>query len=69
MASKALRIRTMTMPYIPPHKPIPDGATKEERRKMYEEYKALLIRSNPHLMNPDGTFKSFWQSIKYSFKR
>ena len=49
--------------------PIPDGATEQDRLDMFNEYKRRLAKANPHLMNPDGTQKSLWQSIKRLFNK
>ena len=51
----------MAIAIIPKMKPIPKGATKEDRERMFEEYKAELISLNPGNFNPDGTTKSFFQ--------
>lgn len=55
-------------PIIPPLKPIPAGATKEDRHQMFEDYKKELARLNPHLMNADGTRKTFMQRIRHLFR-
>lgn len=52
---------------LPQMRPIPDGATRDDRVRMYEEYRLNMARLNPHLMNPDGTNKSFWQRFKCIF--
>ena len=46
---------------IPPKKPVPFDATKAERERMFEEYKAEVARLNPHLYNADGSAKTFCQ--------
>ncbi len=54
--------------YFPPRVPIPEGATEEDRRRMFNEYKAELVRLNPGHFNADGTQKTLWQAIKYLFR-
>ena len=57
----------MAFVYIPEIKKVPEGATKEERIKMFNEYKEDLIRCNPNSFNEDGTVRTFWQVLKYTF--
>jgi len=57
----------MARVYTPPLKPIPDGATKEDRQRMFDEHKADLIRLNPNHFNADGTQKTMWQWLKRLF--
>jgi len=42
---------------LPSMKPVPDDASSETRRQMYEEYEALLRLSNPSHFNSDGTVR------------
>lgn len=48
---------------LPKMRPVPEGATDEDRRRMYNEYKAELIKLNPNSFNDDGTVKTVWQRI------
>ena len=57
----------MAFVYIPEIKKVPEGATKEERIKMFNEYKEDLIRCNPNSFNEDGTVRTFWKVLKYTF--
>jgi hypothetical protein len=57
----------MARSYFPPLKPIPEGATKEERIAMFNEYKKEAISMNPNAFNKDGTVKTTWQMIKGLF--
>jgi len=57
----------MAFVYIPEIKKVPEGATKEERIKMFNEYKEDLIRCNPNFFNEDGTVRTFWKVLKYTF--
>lgn len=59
----------MARAIIPPMKPIPAGATKEDRERLFLEHRAELVALNPHMFNPDGSVKSFWQSLKKLFKK
>lgn len=43
---------------IPKMKEIPEGATKADRIRMYDEYMAELRRLNPKHYNADGSLKS-----------
>lgn len=43
---------------IPPMKKIPEGATLEDRERMYDEHIAELKRLNPKRYNADGSLKS-----------
>lgn len=45
---------------IPPMKPIPEGATREDRVRMYDEHVAELRRLNPQHFNADGSLKPMW---------
>jgi hypothetical protein len=47
--------------YLPPMKPIPEGATKEDRARMHEDYKKEFRRLNPGHYNKDGNVKKWWQ--------
>jgi hypothetical protein len=47
--------------YTPDVVPVPEGATKEDRLRMYEEYRKELFRLNPHLCNPDGSRRTIFQ--------
>ena len=58
----------MATVYIPKMKPVPDGASDEDRQRMFDEYKADLARLNPGLFNADGTQKTLWQRLKGLFK-
>jgi len=49
--------------HIPLMKPVPENATVEDRRKMFEEHKAKLIKLNPSCFNTDGTVKTIWQRL------
>lgn len=53
---------------IPPLKRVPDGATQTYRAKMYDDYKADLMRMNPGAFNHDGSVKTAWQKIKELFE-
>lgn len=55
----------MSIAIIPKMKKIPEGATKEDRQRMFQEYRAELIKYNPSHFNPDGSVKSFWQLIRF----
>lgn len=57
----------MSSVYLPPLKPIPDGTTKQDRIRMFEESKQELIRLNPTRFNPDGTVKTLWQNLIHLF--
>jgi hypothetical protein len=46
---------------IPPLKKIPNDATAEQRKKIFEKYCFELRSLNPHLLNFDESRKSFWQ--------
>jgi len=47
----------MRRAFLPPRKPIPEGATEEDRKRMFQEYREELRRLNPHMHNPDGSLK------------
>jgi len=47
--------------YLPPLELIPEGATTAERQKMFDEYKAKMIKMNPGRFNDDGTLKTAWE--------
>lgn len=47
--------------YLPPIEKVPEGATMEQRTKMFEDYKKNMQAFNPAHFNEDGTMKSFWQ--------
>lgn len=53
----------MARVYIPNMRKIAEGATNEEREKMFEEYKKELIKLNPSKFNSDGSVKTLWQSF------
>jgi len=57
----------MSYLHIPTLKPIPEGATEEDRLRMFEEYKSELIKFNPRHFNADGTVKTLWQSFMNLF--
>ena len=57
----------MTYIYLPKVKEVPEGATIEERKRMFEEYKQELIKYNPNSFNADGSVKTFWQVLKSTF--
>jgi len=59
----------MARAIIPLMTPVPDGATKADRERMFEEWKAELGELNPHLFNPNGSQKTFWQYLTRIFKR
>jgi hypothetical protein len=48
---------------IPQFKPIPPGATLEERTRLYEEWCDELRRRNPIYYNADGSQKKWWQML------
>ena len=52
---------------LPPMRPIPEGATKEDRHRMFDEYKAELIKLNPSHFNADGSQKTVMQWLKGLF--
>ena len=54
----------MASAYIPKMIPVPKGATKEEREKLYKDYVELLRFSNPNSFNSNGTLKSIGQRLK-----
>ncbi len=58
----------MRRAYMPPMKPIPEGATKEDRKKLYDEYMQELRELNPHCFNEDGSVKSAWQTFMDSIE-
>lgn len=43
---------------IPEMPPVPEGATPADRRKMFDEYMADLIKFNPAYLNDDGSSRS-----------
>ena len=45
--------------YLPKLKKVPEGATKEERLRMFEECKKELVSCNPNYFNENGTQKTF----------
>jgi len=47
--------------------PVPENATKEDRQRMFDEYKTKMIKMNPGRFNADGSIKSFWQWLKEIF--
>jgi len=49
-------------------KPIPEGATLEDRERLFKEYRIELARLNPHMYNPDGSMKTTLQWLKGMFK-
>lgn len=49
---------------IPSLKRVPEGATKETRIQMFEDYKSELMRMNPGRFNNDGSIRTIWQAIK-----
>jgi hypothetical protein len=48
---------------------VPEGASREVRDRMYEEYKAELMALNPGHFNSDGSLKGPWQMFKDLFRR
>lgn len=48
------------MTYFPPMKPIPPGATRETRERMYWEYVDLLVACNSRWFLPPGVKKRWW---------
>lgn len=58
----------MAIVFLPELKPVPTGATLEDREKLLQEYKDELARLNPHLVHPDGTTRSLWQCLRYLFR-
>lgn len=52
---------------IPKLKPIPEGATREDRERMYQEHIAEIKRRNPRHFNADGTRRSVWDIIEGLF--
>jgi hypothetical protein len=42
---------------IPKLKPIPDGATRDDRERLHKDYVAELVRLNPGHLHADGTLK------------
>ena len=52
---------------IPPLKPIPEGATEQDRRNLFNEHVAELRRLNPGRFNPDGSVITLWQALKGLF--
>lgn len=57
----------MAILIVPPFHNIPPDATREDRERMFEEWKAELARSNPHLYHPDGSQRSLWSCLRYLF--
>lgn len=56
--------------FIPvPYKPIPPGATKEERQELYRDHMRRLALANPHLYHEDGRERGFWGGLRYLFRR
>jgi hypothetical protein len=49
--------------FIPPMKPVPLGASDEDRRRMYEEYCDELRRLNPFYYHSDGSLRRWWQLL------
>lgn len=45
----------------PPFKPVPPGATEDDRRRMYEDYLAELRRLNPAFYRRDGKPRTIWE--------
>jgi len=43
---------------IPEMQKVPEGATQEDRQKMYDDYCAEMASLNPRHFNPDGSQKS-----------
>lgn len=52
---------------VPPFHRIPPEATLQDRERMLEEWKAELIRCNPHLYKPDGSTRSLLGWVAYLF--
>lgn len=59
----------MSYIYLPPIKPVPEGASMEERKRMYEEAKAELIRFNPDYFTKDGKLKAWYEPLIGLFGR
>lgn len=52
----------MAIVVTPRLKPIPEGATKDDRERMHKNYIAELARLNPGHFHANGTRKSvFWR--------
>lgn len=48
---------------VVPFKRVPEGATDEQRRAMYEDWCAEFRLANPRYFNSDGTSKKWWQVL------
>ena len=46
---------------LPEIKRIPEGATKEDRIKMFNDYKKLLAALNPGHFHANGEHKKWWR--------
>ncbi len=51
---------------LPEMKPVPKGATKEDRKKMYDAYVAELKELNPWYVQ-GNPMKSYWNQLKGLF--
>ena len=61
---KNSKIKLMANVIFPKLKPVPQGSTKDDRKRMFDEYRAEMVMLNPSHFNTDGTYKSLWQWLK-----
>lgn len=51
------------MPFIPLMPRVPEGATPEERRSMYEAYLRELRQAMPWAAHLDDTLMAWWRAL------